>query len=176
MNLFEYVKRIPGHKNSSGELAPWAIVSHKTGKVLSSHKTKKEAEEHLRQMHIFKEGIMMKEDYMKFDKNTGTLWHTYGSKTKRKIDLFLKLAKKASHKIEQNGGNITIITPNGEDYYTSTAELSRMTDMEIMDYVEDLLEPMEDDLDESLARIEEALNKIEKNYKKLLLNVKSDLS
>lgn len=53
--LLEYVKRMPGHRNSKGESAPWVIVSHKTGKVLSSHKTKAEAEEHLKQMHIFKE-------------------------------------------------------------------------------------------------------------------------
>ena len=44
-----------GHKNSKGEKAEWVIVSHKTGKVLSSHKTKEKAKEHLQQMHIFKE-------------------------------------------------------------------------------------------------------------------------
>ena len=43
-----------GHKNSKGELAPWTIVSHKTGKILSSHKSKKKAEEHLRQMEYYK--------------------------------------------------------------------------------------------------------------------------
>ena len=59
MTLLEYVKRMPGHKNSKGEPAPWVIVSHKTGKVLSSHKTKEDAEEHLRHMHIFKEGVEM---------------------------------------------------------------------------------------------------------------------
>lgn len=52
--LLEYVKHMPGHKNSKGESAPWVIVSHKTKKVLSSHKTKAEAEKHLQQMHIFK--------------------------------------------------------------------------------------------------------------------------
>ena len=53
MKLFEYVKRIPGHKNSKGELAPWTIVSHETGKIISSHKTKKAAEEHLKWMNIY---------------------------------------------------------------------------------------------------------------------------
>jgi len=59
MTLLEYVKKIPGHKNSKGESAPWTIVSHKTGKVLSSHKTKEEAEKHLQQMHYFKEDVNM---------------------------------------------------------------------------------------------------------------------
>lgn len=52
--LQEFVKQIPGHKNSNDEDAPWCIVSHETGKVISSHKTKKEAEEHLKHMHMFK--------------------------------------------------------------------------------------------------------------------------
>lgn len=51
--LVEYVKHMEGHRNSKGEEAPWVIVSHKTGKVLSSHKTKKDAENHLQHMHIF---------------------------------------------------------------------------------------------------------------------------
>ena len=51
--LFEYVKHVKGHKNSRGESAPWVIVSHDTGKILSSHKTKGEAERHLQHMHMF---------------------------------------------------------------------------------------------------------------------------
>ena len=51
--MVESVKYVPGHKNSKGESAPWTIVSHETGKILSSHKSKKAAEEHLKQMHIF---------------------------------------------------------------------------------------------------------------------------
>lgn len=43
-----------GHKNSKGESAPWTIVSHETGKILSSHTSKKKAEEHLRQMEYYK--------------------------------------------------------------------------------------------------------------------------
>ena len=53
MHMFEYVKRVPGHKNSKGESAPWTIVSHETGKIISSHKTKKAAEEHLKWMDIY---------------------------------------------------------------------------------------------------------------------------
>lgn len=53
-NLLEMVRYKKGHKNSKGELAPWTIVSHKTGKILSSHKTKAEAEKHLSQMEYFK--------------------------------------------------------------------------------------------------------------------------
>lgn len=51
---FESVKFVKGHKDSKGEEAPWTIVSHETGKILSSHKSKKAAEEHLRQMEYFK--------------------------------------------------------------------------------------------------------------------------
>ena len=43
-----------GHKNSKGEKAEWCIVSHETGKVLSSHKSKSAAEKHLGDMHKFK--------------------------------------------------------------------------------------------------------------------------
>ncbi len=57
--LVEYVKRSPGHRNSKGEPAPWTVVSHETGRIISSHKTKKEAEEHLKRMHVFKEGVGM---------------------------------------------------------------------------------------------------------------------
>lgn len=49
----EYIERIPNHINSQGEPAPWVIRSHSTNKIISSHKTKKDAQEHLKQMHIF---------------------------------------------------------------------------------------------------------------------------
>lgn len=52
--LFEFVCFEKGHKNSKGEDAPWVIKSHKTHKILSSHKTEEEAKKHLQQMHIFK--------------------------------------------------------------------------------------------------------------------------
>lgn len=51
--LLEFVCYVKGHKNSKGENAPWVIRSHKTGKILSSHKSEQEAKEHLKQMHIF---------------------------------------------------------------------------------------------------------------------------
>jgi len=51
-----FIQYIPGHKNSKGELVPWVIRSHETGKILSSHKTKQEAKKHLQQMHAFKKG------------------------------------------------------------------------------------------------------------------------
>lgn len=50
--LLEYVAHMPGHKNSKGESAPWVIKSHKTHKVLSSHKSKEAAKKHLQNMHI----------------------------------------------------------------------------------------------------------------------------
>ena len=43
-----------GHKNSKGEKAEWCIISHKTGKILSSHKSKTAAESHLNDMRKFK--------------------------------------------------------------------------------------------------------------------------
>lgn len=46
-----FVAHVPGHKNSKGEAAPWVIKDHKTGKILSSHKTQGEAKTHLQQMH-----------------------------------------------------------------------------------------------------------------------------
>ena len=52
--LVEMVVYKKGHKNSKGEDAPWTIVSCKTGKILSSHKSKKKAEEHLKQMEYYK--------------------------------------------------------------------------------------------------------------------------
>lgn len=52
--LVEMVVYKKGHKNSKGESAPWTIVSHETGKILSSHKSKSAAKEHLRQMEYFK--------------------------------------------------------------------------------------------------------------------------
>lgn len=54
LNKVAFVSKCPGHKNSKGELAEWCIKSHDTGEIVSSHKTKEEAKEHLRQMHIHK--------------------------------------------------------------------------------------------------------------------------
>lgn len=41
------IVHMPGHKNSDGEEAPWVIKSHETGEILSSHKSKEDAEKHL---------------------------------------------------------------------------------------------------------------------------------
>ena len=60
-----------GHKNSKGEKAEWCIVSHDTGKILSSHKSKAAAESHLADMRKFKH---MKEEFdsaKKFLENKG---------------------------------------------------------------------------------------------------------
>lgn len=48
------VRHQKGHKNSKGELAEWVIVSHKDGHIISSHKTKAEAEKHLVDIRKFK--------------------------------------------------------------------------------------------------------------------------
>ena len=52
--LVEHVEYRKGHKNSQGEDAPWVIVSCQTGKILSSHKSKEKADEHLGQIEYFK--------------------------------------------------------------------------------------------------------------------------
>lgn len=52
-NKVSFVRYQEGHKNTRGESAPWVILSHKDGKVLSSHKTKEDAKKHLKDMHIF---------------------------------------------------------------------------------------------------------------------------
>lgn len=60
-----------GHKNSKGEKAEWCIVSHKTHKILSSHKSKAAAKKHLQQMHIFKENEMSIEQALDILKENG---------------------------------------------------------------------------------------------------------
>lgn len=52
--LVEVVQYREGNKNSKGEDAPWVIVSCKTKKKLSSHKSKEAAEKHLQQMEYYK--------------------------------------------------------------------------------------------------------------------------
>lgn len=52
--LVETVEYREGHKDSDGDDAPWVIVSCQDGSILSSHKSKKKAEEHLGQMEYFK--------------------------------------------------------------------------------------------------------------------------
>lgn len=46
-----FVAHVPGHKDSKGNAAPWVIKDHKSGKILSSHKTKAQASQHLQDMH-----------------------------------------------------------------------------------------------------------------------------
>jgi DNA-dependent RNA polymerase auxiliary subunit epsilon len=53
-----------GHRNSKGEKAEWCIVSHKTGRVISSHKSKSAAEKHLGEIQMFKH---MKNESMNLD-------------------------------------------------------------------------------------------------------------
>lgn len=53
MVKYSYVITIDGHKNSKGEEAPWVIKDHDTNEIISSHKTKEEAENHLQDMHIY---------------------------------------------------------------------------------------------------------------------------
>lgn len=55
---YSYVKYVEGHKNSQGEKAPWCVLEHDTGKILSSFKTEEEATSQLRNMHIHKKGSL----------------------------------------------------------------------------------------------------------------------
>lgn len=50
----EVIKLKSPEENSKGELCYWAIKSHSTGKILSRHKTKEEAEKRLKQINMFK--------------------------------------------------------------------------------------------------------------------------
>ncbi len=52
--LVEYIQYMKGHKNSKGELAEFVIKSHKTNKVISSHRTMADAKKRLQHIHIFK--------------------------------------------------------------------------------------------------------------------------
>ena len=79
-----------GHKNSKGEKAEWCIVSHETGKILSSHKSKAAAESHLTDMRKFKH---MKEDFdsaKKFLENKGYILLKENSNIKSKIRDLIK--------------------------------------------------------------------------------------
>lgn len=79
-----------GHKNSKGEKAEWCIVSHETGKILSSHKSKAAAESHLTDMRKFKH---MKEDFdsaKKFLEDKGYILLKESSDIKSKIRDLIK--------------------------------------------------------------------------------------
>jgi len=76
-----------GHRNSKGEKAEWCIVSHKTGRVISSHKSKSAAEKHLGEIQMFKH---MKNEAMNLDeakqilKNNGFLVEDFEEDVARK--------------------------------------------------------------------------------------------
>ena len=85
-----------GHKNSKGEKAEWCIVSHDTGKILSSHKSKAAAESHLTDMRKFKH---MKEDFdsaKKFLENKGYIL------LKENADIKLEIRKLIKELFENN--------------------------------------------------------------------------
>lgn len=52
IHVREYVQEVPGHKNSQGEEAPWVIKDHDTHEILKSFKSKEDADNALRNMHI----------------------------------------------------------------------------------------------------------------------------
>ena len=85
-----------GHKNSKGEKAEWCIVSHDTGKILSSHKSKAAAESHLTDMRKFKH---MKEEFdsaKKFLENKGYIL------LKENTDIKLEIRKLIKELFENN--------------------------------------------------------------------------
>lgn len=59
MEKFSFVKHCPGHTNSKGEKAPWCILSEKDNKIISSHKTKEEAKNHLQDIEIHKNSFVL---------------------------------------------------------------------------------------------------------------------
>ncbi len=63
LDKIAYIVYIKGHRNSKGELAPWVIKSHETGKIISSHKSKREAEKHLKRMRFFKHKKALLSDF-----------------------------------------------------------------------------------------------------------------
>ncbi|MBQ3253380.1 MAG: hypothetical protein IJA65_02400 [Acholeplasmatales bacterium] len=84
------VVRKKGHKNSKGEKAEWCIVSHETGKILSSHKSKAAAEINLTYMSKFKH---IKEDFdsaKKFLEDKGYILLKESSDIKSKIRDLIK--------------------------------------------------------------------------------------
>lgn len=94
-----------GHKNSKGEKAEWCIVSHETGKILSSHKSKAAAESHLTDMRKFKH---MKEDFdsaKKFLEDKGYILLKESSDIKSKIRDLIK--EMLDNKIIDSYGDFT---------------------------------------------------------------------
>lgn len=94
-----------GHKNSKGEKAEWCIVSHETGKILSSHKSKAAAESHLTDMRKFKH---MKEDFdsaKKFLEDKGYILLKENSDIKSKIRDLIK--EMLDNKIIDSYGDFT---------------------------------------------------------------------
>lgn len=111
------VVRKKGHKNSKGEKAEWCIVSHETGKILSSHKSKSAAESHLTDMRKFKH---MKENFYsakKFLENKGYILLKENSDIKSKIRNLIK--DMLDEKLIDSYGDFT---NKGRDIIQVTAE------------------------------------------------------
>lgn len=83
-----------------------------------------------------------------FDKAAGCFNHAFDGKVKSEIKKFIARAKELGHKVTCRGGWIDITTPNGEEYNTTTWEVSHMSAKEKEDYLTDLLEPMEEEDDD----------------------------
>ena len=54
MIVQSFIVHLPGHKDSKGNIKPWAIRSHKNNKILGSYGSRPEAEKALRRMRYFK--------------------------------------------------------------------------------------------------------------------------
>ena len=95
-----------GHKNSKGEKAEWCIVSHDTGKIISSHKSKAAAESHLTDMRKFKH---MKEDFdsaKKFLENKG--YSLLKESADLKSEIRNLIAELFEHRIIDSYGDFTV--------------------------------------------------------------------
>ena len=95
------VVRKKGHKNSKGEKAEWCIVSHETGKILSSHKSKSAAESHLTDMRKFKH---MKEDFdsaKKFLENKGYISKMNEDRTRQILITYEKFKEEFGEDVDE---------------------------------------------------------------------------
>ena len=104
VKLNEYVENIPGHKNSEGKSAPWVVKSHETGEIISSHTSKADAEEHLKQMSY------------------------YGSKKNKKESILQELLDSDTSDIEESNVSSSIRNDMKDRVYRSLLTIPGTTD------------------------------------------------
>lgn len=103
-----------GHKNSKGEKAEWCIVSHETGKIISSHKSKTAAESHLDDIRKFKH---MKEDTQTVSLNFKTYYEKETSVLNEDLSIndLITNYRKVFPYSDENKVNVTHWVVDGKD-------------------------------------------------------------